>query len=114
MTFDEYQKKAMSTDLFTGGDRSIGSQAFFSKLLGLVGETGEIADKFKKIYRDNNGAMSDDQLENMKKELGDVLWYVATIADYLGLSLEEVAQLNADKLQSRKQRGVLRGSGDNR
>jgi len=114
MTFDEYQKQALITDVFDGSERSVASQAFFSKLLGLVGETGEIAEKFKKIYRDNGGEISATQTEDMKKELGDVLWYVATIADYLGLSLEEIAELNIDKLASRKQRGVVGGSGDNR
>jgi len=113
MTFDEYQKKAISTDVF-GGERSIGSQAFFSKLLGLAGETGEIADKFKKIYRDNEGKMSKEQVMGIKKELGDVLWYLAVISEYLDLSFAEVAELNIEKLASRKARGKIAGSGDNR
>ncbi len=113
MTFDEYQKRAMETDVFDG-EKSIATQAFFSKLLGLVGETGEIAEKFKKIYRDDKGEISKEQIEDMKKELGDVLWYVATISDYLGLSFNDVAELNIEKLASRKARGKVSGSGDNR
>lgn len=114
MTFEEYQKGALSTDLFGGKPQPITSNAFLAKLLGLVGETGEIADKFKKMYRDNNGEISEQQIADMKKELGDVLWYVAVVGAYLGLSLEEIAELNLEKLQDRKSRGVLRGSGDNR
>lgn len=114
MDFDEYQKRALGTDVFDENERSIESKAFFSKLLGLVGETGEIAEKFKKIYRDNDGKISGDQIKDMKKELGDVLWYTATIADYLGIKFSAVADTNITKLESRKKRGVQGGSGDNR
>lgn len=114
MTFNEYQKKALSTDIFDAGEKSIDSTAFFSKVLGLVGETGEIADKFKKIYRDNDSKMSAEQLEDMKKELGDVLWYVAVVAEYLDLELQDVANVNIQKLMDRKVRGKVGGSGDNR
>jgi NTP pyrophosphatase (non-canonical NTP hydrolase) len=114
MNFNDYQKKALSTDVFDASQRDISSQAFFAKLLGLVGETGEVADKFKKIYRDNNGIMSAEQLKEMEKELGDVLWYVSTVAAYLGLSLDGIAELNLQKLEDRKNRGKLSGSGDNR
>jgi len=113
MTFDEYQKKAISTDAFDG-ERSIETPAFFSKLLGLVGETGEIAEKFKKIYRDNGGKITPEQIEDIKKELGDVLWYTATVSEYLGIPFDEVAELNIKKLASRKARGKVGGSGDNR
>ncbi len=113
MTFDEYQKKAIATDLFEG-ERSIDSQAFFTKLLGLVGETGEIAEKFKKIYRDNGGKISKEQTNDIKKELGDVLWYTAVISEYLNISFDDVAELNIAKLASRKARGKVSGSGDDR
>ncbi len=114
MQFNDYQKKAISTDLFDEGARKIDSMAFFSKLLGLVGESGEVADKFKKIYRDQNGKITPEQIEGMKKELGDVLWYIAVIAQYLDIRLEDIAELNLAKLQDRKKRGVISGSGDNR
>lgn len=114
MDFNDYQKKALLTDVFDNNDRGITTQAFFSKLLGLVGETGEIAEKFKKIYRDNNGVITTDQKEDMKKELGDVMWYIAVLSDYLGIELQDIAEMNIDKLQSRKSRGKVGGSGDNR
>jgi NTP pyrophosphatase (non-canonical NTP hydrolase) len=114
MTFNEYQKKALGTDTFGDGDKEITSTAFYSKLLGLVGETGEVADKFKKIYRDKNSEMSGDDVVEMTKELGDVLWYLSVLAEYLGVDFEEVAQANIDKLASRKMRNKLSGSGDNR
>ncbi len=113
MTFNDYQKAAIKTDVFEG-DKSVGSLAFIAKLLGLVGETGEVAEKFKKIYRDNEGHITLEQTDEMKKELGDILWYLSTLADYLGIELEEIATLNIEKLASRKTRGVLKGSGDNR
>lgn len=115
MDFKEYQKKALRTDVYMGAkDKSIRDAAFIEKLLGLVGETGEVAEKFKKIYRDNDGDMTLEQVELMKKELGDILWYVASISSYLDIDLNDVAELNIHKLSSRKQRGKLHGSGDNR
>ncbi len=114
MTFDEYQKKAIMLDVFDKKERSISSQAFFTKILGLVGETGEIAEKFKKIYRDNQGVISKEQVVEIKKELGDVLWYTAVVSEYLGISFNEVAEMNIAKLNSRKARGKVGGSGDNR
>ncbi len=114
MTFDEYQKRAISTDVFGGTPQPITSMAFMAKLLGLVGEAGEVADKFKKIYRDDNGIMTDEKLQMMEKEIGDVLWYVSVVSSYLGLELDAVASNNLAKLQDRKERDVLRGTGDNR
>ncbi len=114
MTFDEYQKQAIVTDVFGGKPQPIDSHAFMTKLLGLVGETGEVADKFKKIFRDKNGALSKEDLGEITKELGDVLWYLSVICTYLDVSLEEVANGNLDKVLDRKARGVTGGSGDNR
>lgn len=85
-----------------------------SQVLGLVGESGEVADKFKKLIRDKNGALDPADIHEILKELGDVLWYVNSISYLLGSNLEEVAQQNLDKLLSRKSRGQLSGSGDNR
>ena len=82
--------------------------------LGLAGEAGEVAEHAKKAIRDDGGEISDERRAAMSKELGDVLWYVAQLASELGLELEEIAQLNLDKLLSRQQRGVLSGSGDER
>ena len=81
--------------------------------LGL-GETGEVQGKIKKILRDDNQIISDEKREAIAAELGDVLWYVAVLAAELNLQLEDIASGNIVKLASRKQRGVIQGSGDNR
>ena len=110
---NEYQTAAEQYDLFRQTE-DYKSPAFLEKVLGLVGEAGETADKIKKIIRDKDGVVSEADRKEVAKELGDVLWYIANIARYLNLSLEEVAQLNLDKLESRKQRNLLNGEGDNR
>ncbi len=82
--------------------------------LGLVNEAGEVAGKVKKIYRDKNGIVSEEDREALKAELGDVLWYFTQICTELGLTLEEVAEANLEKLFSRLERNKLGGEGDNR
>lgn len=114
MDFNQYQQKAISTDVFGGKPQPITSNAFIAQLLGLVGETGEIAEKFKKIYRDREGVFTNEDKTEMAKELGDVLWYISVVCTYLDISLQDVADLNIEKLQSRLKRDVLKGSGDNR
>lgn len=113
MTFDDYQKQAISTDVY-GGQGEVTSIAFINKVLGLVGESGEVADKVKKLHRNNDGAMSEEERQELLKELGDVLWYLSAIANYLGTSLDDVATKNLDKLFDRKARGVIKSKGDNR
>jgi NTP pyrophosphatase (non-canonical NTP hydrolase) len=83
-------------------------------VLGLVGEAGEVAEKMKKIIRDNNGEVTEEKKQEIKKELGDVLWYIGAMCSELKISMDEVAQMNIEKLFSRKDRGVLHGDGDNR
>lgn len=85
-----------------------------SQVFGLVGESGEVAEKFKKLIRDNSGQITEADKKEIIKELGDILWYVNSVSQLLGSSLEEVAQGNLDKVSSRKARGVTSGSGDNR
>lgn len=114
MTFDEYQAKAQSTNLTPTEDPQVLSIGFMDKVLGLVGEGGEFADKVKKILRDKQGNWDDSDKDELIKELGDVLWYIATLAPLLGTTMDEVASRNIDKLASRNQRGKLTGKGDNR
>ena len=87
---------------------------FMEHMLGLVGEAGEIAEKVKKIYRDKNGDMKQLDHDDMKAELGDVLWYVAMMADYFDIPLDEVGEKNINKLADRMKRNKIHGSGDNR
>ena len=81
--------------------------------LGL-GEAGEVQGKIKKIIRDNGGYISAENRIEIKKELGDILWYIASMCDGLGIKMEDVAQGNIEKLKGRRDRGTLHGSGDNR
>ncbi len=109
MTFSDYQQDAKKTAIYP----NVGNN-FVYPTLGLVGEAGEIANKVKKIIRDKNNQISNEDRQEIGKELGDVLWYLAQIATELGVSLEKIAQDNLDKLSSRQQRNVLGGNGDNR
>jgi NTP pyrophosphatase (non-canonical NTP hydrolase) len=109
MDLDEYQRGALRTA--SARDKR---NELLHLVLGLVGESGEIAERFKKWIRDMDSDESLIDRDAIAKELGDVLWYVAVLADYLDLSLEDIALSNLDKLASRQRRGVLGGSGDNR
>ena len=109
MTFDEYQKKSRETAIYPNQGNN-----FIYPTLGLVGESGEIAEKVKKIIRDNNGLLDDFKREEIKKELGDVLWYVSQLATEIKINLSDIAETNISKLQSRKERDKLSGDGDNR
>lgn len=114
---NEYQKQAASTDTF--GDQAkieilASDPAYVAKILGLAGEAGEVAEKYKKIIRDKEGKISSDDRKELIKELGDVLWYTALLAKYLDVSLEEVAETNVNKLADRQSRSAIKGKGDNR
>lgn len=115
MNLNDYQKQAMTADILGNGSAaSVTEPAYIAKVLGLVGEAGEVAEKYKKIIRDKNGIVSEEEKNELIKELGDVLWYVSALAKYLGTTLEVVAQTNIHKLEKRKAQGTQRGSGDNR
>lgn len=86
-----------------------GQTRMIENTLGLVGEAGEFAEKIKKILRDNTF-----DRELILKELGDVVFYAAALANYFGSDLQEVMDINVTKLNDRKARNVLQGSGDNR
>ena len=113
MGFDEYQERAKKYDSFekTEDLKAIG---FIEKLLGITGEAGETADKIKKILRDKDGSISDEDRLAISKELGDVLWYLAGVARYLDIPFSEVAKGNLEKLESRWQRNKIHGEGDER
>lgn len=109
MNLNDYQTKALRTA--NPRDRK---NELFHLLLGLCGEAGEIAEKTKKIIRDKDSDFQQLDKDDFTKELGDVLWHIAVLADYFDIPLEAVGQKNIEKLASRKQRGVIGGSGDNR
>lgn len=113
MNIDDYAKQAHSTLLGSHDIKDIDA-TLLSQVFGLVGESGEVAEKFKKLIRDKQGVLAAEDKKEIIKELGDILWYVNSVSILLGSSLEEVARANLDKVLSRKQRGVTVGSGDNR
>lgn len=108
MNANSYQQWTISTAIYPGA--GTGNDAELSYLgLGLNGEAGEVADKIKKHLRD--GKLD---IGGIVYELGDVCWYIARLAESLGYSLEDVLEINHSKLESRKTRDVLTGSGDAR
>lgn len=109
MTFNEYQELAWGTAIYPNRGNNL-----YYPALGLAGETGEVCEKIKKLMRDKGGIADEAFKEMLKKELGDVWWYLAAISSELGLSLDDVARTNIDKLQSRQKRDKLHGDGDNR
>ena len=109
MNFDEYQKSSRETAVYPNAGKN-----YIYPTLGLAGESGEVAEKIKKVIRDHAGVIDESKKQEIAKELGDVLWYVSQISSELGLSLDSVAQMNLEKLFARKERNVLMGSGDNR
>jgi NTP pyrophosphatase (non-canonical NTP hydrolase) len=109
MLLSDYQRLSRRTATYPdAGDNIV------YPTLGLAGEAGEVAEKVKKLLRDDGGVMTDERLQALAGELGDVLWYVAQVATEAGLDLDQLAQANLDKLLSRQERGVLSGSGDAR
>jgi NTP pyrophosphatase (non-canonical NTP hydrolase) len=109
MNFSEYQIKSRKTAAYP-----VIGHAVIYPTLGLVNEAGEVAGKIKKVFRDNDGEISEETRQALKAELGDVLWYIAQVATELSLSLDEIAEYNIAKLYDRLQRGKISGDGDNR
>lgn len=120
MTLNEYQAKAMTTCMETCNNESY-------MMLNLVGEVGELASKIAKAIRkgraeivDNhlvdgaNELLTGEDMAEMRKECGDILWQISGLCHVMGWTLEEICQENLDKLASRKQRGLIDGNGDNR
>jgi NTP pyrophosphatase (non-canonical NTP hydrolase) len=118
MDFNDYQKQSRATAIYPTleypdeeGNLSIG---FIYPAMGLAGETGEVLEKCKKILRDDRGIPSNEKVADIEKEIGDVMWYIAQLCTEFDLNMSTCAEKNLAKLASRKERGVLQGSGDNR
>jgi NTP pyrophosphatase (non-canonical NTP hydrolase) len=110
MQVNEYQGRAAETAIYPGKGEI---QGLTYVSLGLTGEAGEIANKVKKIVRGDT-ELTPQVREDLAAELGDVMWYVSQVAEEIGYDLSDICSYNIDKLESRKNRGVLNGSGDNR
>jgi NTP pyrophosphatase (non-canonical NTP hydrolase) len=109
MNANDYQSSALKTAIYPNQGNN-----FIYPILGLSGEVGEVAEKLKKVIRDEGGVLTDSSRDKIALELSDVCWYLAVLAYELDYSLEDIFQMNLDKLASRKERGVIQGSGDNR
>jgi NTP pyrophosphatase (non-canonical NTP hydrolase) len=107
--FSDYQTAARQTAVYPNRGSN-----FVYPTLGLAGESGEVAEKIKKVIRDKNSVIDEETRQALKKELGDVFWYIAALCDEVGLDMEDVAKSNIKKLLDRQERNVLHGSGDNR
>lgn len=114
MKFNEYQVQAITTDTFGGSMAALDDHGFLEKAFGLVEESGEVAGKLKRIFREKQGKLSQGDKDDIIKEFGDVLWYISALAHYLEVPLQEVAERNLEKVLSRKARGQTLGSGDHR
>ena len=110
MDFKEYQKESAKSDMNIIINES--NLAYYT--LGLCDESGEVAGKIKKLYRDYKGELTEEYKKEIAKELGDVAWYLTQLCTKLGLTLEEVAQMNIEKLRNRMDKGKITGNGDNR
>jgi len=105
----DYQARSRATAVYPGAGANL-----LYPTLGLCGEAGEVAEKIKKLVRDDGGVLTGERRSALSKELGDVLWYVAQLATEADLDLDEIAAANLEKLLSRQRRDVLQGSGDDR
>ena len=110
MDINEYQERAHETSEY----KDSSPQEVVYSVLGLVSESGEVAQILKRLIRRGESDIDEDAKEAISTELGDVMWYVAEICSRLDIDLESVAEDNLDKLEDRKERGTLFGSGDSR
>jgi NTP pyrophosphatase (non-canonical NTP hydrolase) len=109
LSVNDYQTAALQTAFYPNQGNNL-----IYPVLGVCGESGEVAEKVKKLIRDGDGTLTDPDREKIALELSDVCWYVAVLAYELDYTMEEIMQMNLDKLASRAERGVIAGSGDNR
>lgn len=106
---NQYMREAITTAIYP----SKGDNLYYPTL-GLVGEAGEVAEKVKKVMRDDDGVLTSGKRREIVAELGDILWYVAAMCYELGYDMSAVAEMNLSKLRGRQERGTLQGSGDER
>ena len=105
---DMYQQVAKTTAIYPR------EQAIIYPALGLTGEAGEVANKVKKIIRDDGYKTNENLVQEISAEIGDCLWYISVLADDIGCKLSDIANANLIKLANRKEKGTIHGSGDKR
>ena len=105
---DMYQQVAKQTAIYPR------EQAIIYPTLGLTGEAGEVANKVKKIIRDGTIENHEGLIQEISSEIGDCLWYISVLADDIGVKLSDIANSNLEKLENRKKKGTIHGSGDDR
>ena len=105
---DMYQQVAKQTAIYPR------EQAIIYPTLGLTGEAGEVANKVKKIIRDDGNKINESLVQEISAEIGDCLWYISVLASDIGCKLSDIANANLEKLANRKEKGTLHGSGDTR
>ena len=105
---DMYQQVAKTTAIYPR------EQAIIYPTLGLTGEAGEVANKVKKIIRDDGNKINESLVQEISAEIGDCLWYISVLADDIGCKLSDIANANLIKLANRKEKGTIHGSGDKR
>ena len=105
---DMYQQVAKTTAIYPR------EQAIIYPTLGLTGEAGEVANKVKKIIRDGTNKNNENLVQEISAEIGDCLWYISVLADDIGVKLSDIANSNLEKLENRKKKGTIHGSGDDR
>ena len=108
MEFNDYQNQAKNTAIYPK------DKAVVYPALGLAGEAGEVANKVKKIIRDDGNKINESLVQEISAEIGDCLWYISVLADDIGCKLSDIANANLEKLANRKEKGTLHGSGDTR
>lgn len=113
MDFNEYQIKTRLMDVGASEKHGL-KPPWLYYVLGIAGETGELVEKIKKLFRDDYGEITEKRLEGIIKEMGDCLWYHARLADILGIKFSDVAEENIKKQVDRKKRNKIHGEGDNR
>lgn len=118
LTFNQYQNFTPTTAKYTGKDATIGTEPHFLGMcyLGLkfTGEAGEVSEKIGKLIRDGESKITPQFRQDIKKELGDVLWYISEMGNQLDISMEDIARANMIKLNDRKMHNVISSSGDER